>query len=100
MWQQNYEPVGGSLGLSALVAAIPVLVLCFMLGVRRKPAWMAALTALAMAFILALVAYGMPVRLAVMSTLTGAAYGLFPIAWIVFASIMLYLLAVDTGKFA
>ena len=99
MWQQNYEPVGGSLGLSALVAAIPVLVLCFMLGVRRKPAWMAALTALAMAFILALVAYGMPVRLAVMSTLTGAAYGLFPIAWIVFASIMLYRLAVDTGKF-
>jgi lactate permease len=100
MWQQNYEPVGGSLGLSALVAAIPVLVLCFMLGVRRKPAWMAALTALGMAFILALVAYGMPVRLAVMSTLTGAAYGLFPIAWIVFASIMLYRLAVDTGKFA
>ena len=42
----------------------------------------------------------MPVRLAVMSTLTGAAYGLFPIAWIVFASIMLYRLAVDTGKFA
>jgi L-lactate permease len=38
MWQQNYEPVAGSLGLSALVAAIPVLVLCFMLGVRRKPA--------------------------------------------------------------
>jgi lactate permease len=100
MWQQNYEPIGGSLGLSALVAAIPVLVLCFMLGVRRKPAWMAALTALATAFILALAAYGMPVRLAVMSTVTGAAYGLFPIAWIVFASIMLYRLAVDTGKFA
>ena len=41
----------------------------------------------------------MPVRLALMSALTGAAYGLFPIAWIVFASIMLYRLAVDTGKF-
>jgi len=100
MWQQNYEPVGGSLGLSALVAAIPVLVLFVMLGVQRKPAWVAALTALGVAFILALVAYGMPVRLAVMSTLTGAAYGLFPIAWIVFASIMLYRLAVDTGNFA
>src|SRR5436190_5044072 len=100
MWQQNYEPVGGSLGLSALVAAIPVRVLCFMLGVRRKPAWMAALTALGTAFVLALVAYGMPIGPAVMSTLTGAAYGLFPIAWIVFASIMLSRLAVDTGKFA
>src|SRR6187397_1765839 len=41
----------------------------------------------------------MPVRLALLSTLTGAAYGLFPIAWIVFASIMLYRLAVETGKF-
>src|SRR5213080_130341 len=99
MWQQNYEPVGGSLGLSAAVAAIPVLVLFFMLGVKRKPAWMAALTALAVAFVIALVAYGMPVQLAVISTLYGAAYGLFPIAWIVFTSIMLYRLAVDTGKF-
>src|SRR5947208_1925075 len=99
MWQQNYEPVGGSLGLSAAVAAIPVLVLFFMLGVKRKPAWMAALSALGVAFVLALVAYRMPVKLAVVSTLDGAAYGIFPIAWIVFASIMLYRLAVDTGKF-
>jgi lactate permease len=99
MWQQNYEPVGGSLGLSAAVASIPILVLFFMLGVKRKPAWMAALTALAVAFVLALVAYHMPVQLAVLSTANGAAYGIFPIAWIVFASIMLYRLAVDTGKF-
>src|SRR5437764_626627 len=74
MWQQNYEPVGGSLGLSAAVAAIPVLVLFFMLGVKRKPAWMAALTALAVAFVIALVAYHMPIKLAVTSTATGAAY--------------------------
>jgi len=60
---------------------------------------MAALTALAVAFVLALFAYGMPVQLALMSALTGAAYGLFPISWIVFSSIMLYRLAVDTGKF-
>src|SRR5882672_6893925 len=99
MWQQNYEPVGGSLGLSAAVAAIPVLVLFFMLGVKRKPAWMAALTALAVAFVIALVAYHMPIKLAVTSTATGAAYGIFPIAWIVFSSILLYRLAVDTGKF-
>src|SRR5207247_1112163 len=46
-----------------------------------------------------LVGYGMPASLAVISTLYGAAYGLFPIAWIVFSSIMLYRLAVDTGKF-
>ena len=46
MWQHNYEPIGGSLGLSALVAAIPIVVLFLMLGVLRKPAWMSALTAL------------------------------------------------------
>ena len=99
MWQQNYEPVGSSLGLSAAVASIPILVLFLMLGLWRKPAWMAALTALGVAFVLAIVAYHMPVGLAVMSTADGAAYGIFPIAWIVFASIMLYRLAVDTGKF-
>jgi lactate permease len=99
MWQQNYEPVGGSLAVSTVVASIPIVVLFVMLGVRRKPAWMAALTALVVAFVLALSAYGMPVQLALMSALTGAAYGLFPISWIVFSSIMLYRLAVDTGKF-
>ena len=99
MWQHNYEPVSGSLGLSALVAAIPIVVLFIMLGVLRKPAWMSALTALVSALAVALFAYDMPVQLALLSTIYGAAYGLFPIAWVVFASIMLYRMAVDTGKF-
>jgi len=99
MWQHNYEPVGGSLALSALVAAIPIVALFLVLGVWRKPAWMSALAALGSALVVALTVYGMPVQLAVMSSLYGAAYGLFPIAWIVFSSIMLYRLAVDTGKF-
>jgi tetratricopeptide (TPR) repeat protein len=51
------------------------------------------------AIVVALFGYGMPVQMAIMATLMGAAYGVFPIAWIVFASIMLYRLAVDTGKF-
>src|SRR5438094_59325 len=99
MWQHNYEPVGGSLALSALVAAIPIVALFLMLGVWRKPAWMSALAALGSALVVALTVYGMPAQLAVTSSLYGAAYGLFPIAWIVFSSIMLYRLAVDTGKF-
>ena len=99
MWEQNYEPVGGSLGASAAVAAIPILVLFVMLGVLRKPAWLSALSALASALVVALLAYGMPVQMALISTVYGAAFGLFPIAWIVFSSIMLYRLAVDTGKF-
>src|SRR5438874_11264495 len=96
MWQHNYQPVGGSLGLSALVAAIPILVLFYMLGVRRKPTWIAASTALAAAWAVALTVYGMPVKYALMSTLNRAAFGMFPIAWVVFASIMLYRLAVVT----
>src|SRR5215470_10629940 len=95
MWTQTYAPLGGSLGLSALAAAVPII----MLGALRKPAWMAATAALISAFVVSLAAYGMPVRLAIISTIYGAAYGLFPIAWIVFASILLYRLAVDTGKF-
>ena len=99
MWQHNYEPLSGSLGLSAIVAAVPVFVLFLMLGVLRRPAWMSALTALVSAFVVALGVYGMPIKLALISTVYGAAFGIFPIAWIVFAAIMLYRLAVDTGKF-
>ena len=99
MWRHNYEPVAGSLGASALAAAVPIAVLFVMLGVLRKPAWMSALAALASALIVALGVYGMPLQFALLSTVYGAAYGVFPIAWIVFTSIMLYRLAVDTGKF-
>ena len=99
MWQHNYEPIAGNLGISALVAAIPIVVLFLMLGVLRKAAWMSAATALASALIVSLVVYGMPVNLALVSAIYGAAFGIFPIAWIVFASILLYRLAVDTGKF-
>jgi lactate permease len=99
MWQHNYEPIAGSLGMSAVVAAVPIIVLFLMLGVFRKPAWMSAVSALVSALLVALAAYGMPAQLAIISAIYGAAFGLFPIAWIVFTSIMLYRLAVDTGKF-
>src|SRR4029079_9115411 len=90
MWQHNYEPLAGSVGISALAAMIPILVLFFMIGVWRKPAWMAAASALASAFAVALLAYGMPARLAIMSAIFGAAFGIFPLTWICFISILLY----------
>src|SRR5581483_9895442 len=99
MWQHNYEPVAGSLAASAVVAMIPIVVLFLMLGVWRRPAWLSALAALGSALVVSLAVYRMPPTLAVMSTIYGAAYGVFPIAWIVFSSIMLYRLAVDTGRF-
>ena len=98
-WVQTYTPLGGSLGLSAFVAAIPILVLFLMLAVLRKAAWVSAVSALVSALLVALAVYGMPARLAVIASIYGAAYGVFPIAWIVFTSILLYRLAVDSGKF-
>src|SRR4029078_1371599 len=83
----------------ARVIAGRMFLLFVMLGVLRKPSWMAALSALGSALLLALFAYGMPVKLALLSAIYGAAYGVFPIAWVVFSSIMMYRLAVDTGKF-
>jgi lactate permease len=99
VWQQDYQPVAGSLAYSTLVAAVPLLILFLLLGVKRKPSWIAALSALAGALVLALGVYGMPAPQALASVVYGAAFGLFPIGWIVFASIMLYRVTLETGKF-
>src|ERR1019366_10561923 len=99
MWSQTYTPIGGSLALSALVAAIPIFVLLYLLGIARKPAWIASLCGLASALLVALFAYGMPVGLALSSALYGAANGMLPIGWIVFTAILLYRLTVETCKF-
>jgi L-lactate transport len=100
LWPQNYSIWGQGLAVSALVAALPVLVLLFLLGVKRKAAWVASLWGLGITLALALAAYRMPVRLALSSAAYGAAFGLFPISWIVFWAIVLYNITVATGKFA
>jgi L-lactate transport len=97
MWQQNYTPIGGSVGLSATVAALPIFVMLFLLGVQRRPAWVAALAGLGTAAAVALVAYHMPVRLTLAAAGFGAAFGLFPISWILFWAIALYRMTVETG---
>ena len=98
MWQQTYTPLG-SLGASALVAAAPIFVLLLLLAVFRRPAWISALCGLSTALAVALFMYGMPVSLAIGATTYGAAFGLFPIGWIVLWAIVLYRITVDTGKF-
>ena len=99
VWQQSYLFAGDSLALSALVAAAPLLVLFYLLGIRRRPGWIAALSALAVTWLVALGAVGMPFTQAAAATIYGALFGLFPISWIVFSSILLYRVAVETGKF-
>ena len=99
MWQQNYTPVASSLPLSALVAAIPIFVLLILLGVMRKPAWMASLAGLGAAALVAAGVYGMPVGKLFAAATCGAAFGLLPIGCVVFAAILLYRVTLESGKF-
>jgi L-lactate transport len=99
MWDQVYKPLGGSLGLSAACAALPILVLLICLGIFRMSAWKSGVLGLVTSILVAIAVYGMPVGLALNATLYGAAFGLFPIAWIVFWALALYRLTVDTGQF-
>ncbi len=99
MWPHQYFPVGGSLPLSALVAALPIFVLLILLGVFRKPAWMAASTGLLAAIVVASLAYRMPAQQLMGAVGYGAAFGLFPIGWVVFSAILLYNITVATGQF-
>lgn len=99
MWRHNYTPLNGSLVWSAVVAALPIFVLLYLLGVRRKPAWISGLSGLAATILVALFLYGMPVTQVVAATAYGALYGLFPIGWIVIWAVLLYRLILDTGNF-
>ena len=99
MWQQNYTPIGGNLLASALVAALPIFTILILLGILRRPAWLAAVSAVIVALLVALLAYQMPPMLAVSATLFGAAFGLFPIWWVVFAAIFLFRIVEETGRF-
>lgn len=99
VWQQGYYVWGQGLGVSAAIAAIPTALLLYLLAVRRKPSWVAALAGLGATLVLALAAYRMPAKLAFSSAAYGAAFGLFPISWIIFWAIALYNVTVQTGKF-
>jgi lactate permease len=96
-WTQVYTPLG-NLYLSALVAAIPVVVLLGAIVLHVK-AHLAALMGLAIALGLAIVVYGMPVKMAFAAATMGAAFGLLPIGWIILNAIFVYDLTVKTGKF-
>jgi lactate permease len=97
-WSQVYAPLGG-IGLSALVAAIPVVVLMALLAFWHVRAHIAAGVALLAAGTIAVAVYGMPVPLAVAAAGYGAAFGLLPIGWLVVNAIFIYQLSVETGQF-
>ncbi|MER5477171.1 lactate permease LctP family transporter [Streptomyces sp. NPDC002734] len=99
MYVQELEPVGGSLGLSALVAALPLVLVLVLLGGVRMKAHLAGLAGLAGAALVALLAYGMPVGQTLSAAAQGAAFGLFPIMWIVVNALWVYRMTVRTRHF-
>jgi lactate permease len=98
MWSQVYTPLQSIL-LSALVAAIPVVVLLSALGIFHLKAHIAALLGLAASLAIAIFEFGMPIQMSLMSALYGAAYGLLPIGWIILNVIFLYQLTLQKGHF-
>src|SRR5919198_1457535 len=100
MYKQVFDPVGSSLGLSAIFAALPLVVLFVLLGGLKVKAQWAGLAALGTAVVVGIGVYGVPAGQAFDSAAEGAAFGLFPIMWIVFNAIWIYNLTVESGRFA
>jgi lactate permease len=99
-YTQVFDPVGDSLFASSIFAALPLITLFVTLGGLRWKAHWAALSALLVAIIVAVIVYSMPIGMALSAGLEGAAFGLFPIMWIVFNAIWIYNMTERTGHFA
>ncbi len=97
-WQQLYTPLGG-LGLSALVAVIPIIFFFLALAIFRLKGHVAGAITLLLAILIAIFAFHMPADMAVASAGYGFLYGLWPIAWIIIAAVFLYKLTVKSGQF-
>ncbi len=99
MYDQIFDPINHSLGQSAIFAALPLLTVFVLLGVFKLRAQWAALIALAVSILVAIVVYSMPVGQTLSAAGEGAAFGIFPIMWIVVNAIWVYTMTVTTGHF-
>ncbi|TNC22373.1 L-lactate permease [Amycolatopsis alkalitolerans] len=99
MFVQEVAPLAGSLGLSALVAVLPLATVLVLLGGVRMRAHHAALLGLLVALVVAIAVYRMPIGQSISSAFQGAAFGLFPIMWIVVNALWIYRITVRTGHF-
>jgi L-lactate transport len=98
-WEQNYLLFGHGVAASSAIAALPILAVLLLLGVFRKAAWIAGTVGLITALLVAVTCYRMPLTLAVSSAGYGAAFGLFPISWIVLWALVLFRITTETGQF-
>ncbi|MBV9681414.1 MAG: L-lactate permease, partial [Solirubrobacterales bacterium] len=100
MYKQVLDPVSHSLGLTAIFAVLPLLVLFILLGGFRMKAQWASLIALGVSILIALIVYSMPIGQAGDAALEGAAFGLWPIMWIVINALWIFNMTDATGYFA
>src|SRR4051812_8654481 len=100
MYKQVYDPVADSLGLSTIFAVLPLVVLFVLLGGLRTRAHWAALASLAASMLVAIIVYSMPVGQTFDAGVEGAAFGLFPIMWIVVNALWIYNMTRESGHFA
>lgn len=98
MWLQTISPLG-SIWFSALAAVFPILLLFYLLAIRKWKGYQAGLFAVFVALLIVILIYKMPIKLALLTSLYGALEGLFPIGWIVLAAVFLYNLTVKSGLF-
>lgn len=98
-WKMILTPVGDSILLSALVAALPILFLFWALAFKRMKGHFAALGGTTIAIVLAIAVNGMPVQYALLATVNGMLFGLFPVCWIVITALFIYNMSVSTGQF-
>ncbi|WP_328499738.1 L-lactate permease [Streptomyces sp. NBC_00457] len=99
MYQQHLLPFAGSLGWSALIAAMPIITLLLLLGVFRTRAWVATFSGLSVSLAIALFVYTMPVGQTALAASQGVAFALFPLAWTFTTAIWIYQMTVDSGHF-
>jgi lactate permease len=99
MFAQLLTPVAGSLLLSAIVAALPVLTVLALLGILRRPAWQSSLAGLVVGLILGIAVWGLPGSLAINSIANGVVFALWPVMWIVVNALLLYNIAVESNRF-
>ncbi|MBV8705018.1 MAG: L-lactate permease [Acetobacteraceae bacterium] len=99
MFQQVLTPVGGALLPSFIVAVLPIVTVLVMLGFLRRPAWQASLAGLIVGLIIAVAVWRFPFGLAINATAAGATFAVWPVMWIVFNALLLYNVAVRSGRF-
>ena len=98
-FHQILTPVGGNLLLSMIVAALPIATVLVALGIVRRPAWQASLAGLIVGLAIALLLWQFPASLAFSSVAAGAVFALWPVMWLVFNALLLYNIAVISGRF-